>query len=625
MIKIDGLFFEFQYAAFEGNSYKISSSSSVSGEDAGYAEKYLKNVLLGLEDAGSKINIKFENKISDKVKSAVGEKFCEHEESYALEIFESEIILLSPSKRGLIYAVSTLYQLMQADKVQEGIIFDYPDKKVRGYRVYTPGKDSIPAFKKMIDMLLYYKYNSVIIEVGGAMEYKKHPEINEKWVEFCSEVNKSPYEARRIQFETFPWSKNSIHADNGGGSFISQEEMKDIIAYCREREIEVIPEVPSLSHSDYIVMVHPDLNERKEDTYPDTYCPSNPKSYEILFDIIDEVADVFNCEYMNIGHDEFYTAAKCDRCKGKNPVDLYVGDIVKINDYLKQKNIKAIMWCEKMFGDVYIKEGDALIPVGGTGDPKADIPRLAECAGRIPQDITLLQWYWSLCTEKMEQEVVDMGYKMLYGNYRAIALKDYQRRSRLTDGGYVSNWGSVEEEYMQRNGQNYSLITTAFIFWNSEYDDCMKGELNKKTKEELYERYIKSIGKDYIELEHTTEYFKEYAVFYDGFYIVPDDWTIGWHVVTYFDGTKAKLPVIYGYNIRSSFMDEKKDYESTESIVSSDIEVLGATIPTVRNGKIFYKTAYKNPYPEKEIKNITYISKDGIEVESKYSLKGSNI
>ena len=149
--------------------------------------------------------------------------------------------------------------------------------------------------------------------------------------------------------ETHPqWAKNSIHADNGGGSFITQDEMREIIAYCREREIEVIPEVPSLSHSDYIVMAHPDLNERKEDTYPDTYCPSNPKSYEILFDILDEVIEVFHPEYVNIGHDECYTLAKCDRCKGKAPADLYVEDITKINNYLNARDIKAIMWGEKV-------------------------------------------------------------------------------------------------------------------------------------------------------------------------------------------------------------------------------------------------------------------------------------
>ena len=95
------------------------------------------------------------------------------------------------------------------------------------------------------------------------MEYKKHPEINAKWVEFCEEVHRGPHEYDRIQHKTHPqWAKNSIHADNGDGCFITQDQVREVLSWCRERELDVIPEVPCLSHSDYIVMAHPDLKER---------------------------------------------------------------------------------------------------------------------------------------------------------------------------------------------------------------------------------------------------------------------------------------------------------------------------------------------------------------------------
>ena len=617
-MKIENMFFEFQYVNFFGDSYNISSNSIVCDSNAGYAEIYLKNIISSLEENGRKINIRFENDITEVVKKSAGKHYCENLESYGIEIYDNEIVLSSPSKRGLIYAVSTLWQLINANKISVGVIFDYPDKKVRGYRVYTPGRNSINAFKKMVDMLVFYKYNFIIIEVGGAMEYKKHPEINKKWVEFCAEVNKSPYEARRIQKETFPWAKNSIHADNGGGGFISQTEMREIIAYCHERELAVIPEVPSLSHSDYIVMAHPELNERKEDTYPDTYCPSNPESYEILFEIIDEVIDVFNPTYMNIGHDELYTVAICDKCKGKTPADIYVEDIVKINNYLKAKGIATLMWSDKLYGNLYVEYDGVLIPEGGTGNPEKGIPRLAECAGKIPKDITLLQWYWNFCTEEMEKEVCDMGYKMIYGNFIAIELDNYRKRSALTEGGFVSNWGSVEEEYMQRNGQNYALVSSAFIWWSNRYDNSLKGELLDKVKAELYCKYIKSLGCDYIELFHTTDYFREYNVFYDGYYIVPEEWIIGWHEVTYKDGTKAKFPVVYGYNIRNSTCEMPKEYKSAEAIGSEYVEILGATYPEIIDGKVFYKTAYKNPYPKKEIESIKYTPENEVLVDLIY-------
>ena len=41
-------------------------------------------------------------------------------------------------------------------------------------------------------MLLYYRYNTVILEVGGAMEYKRHPEINESWESYCCEMARIP-------------------------------------------------------------------------------------------------------------------------------------------------------------------------------------------------------------------------------------------------------------------------------------------------------------------------------------------------------------------------------------------------------------------------------------------------
>ena len=58
--------------------------------------------------------------------------------------------------------------------------------------------------------------------------------------------------------------------------------------------------------------INTEISERQNDPYPDTYCPSNPRSYEITFDILDEVIDVFHPKAINIGHDEFYSICVCD-------------------------------------------------------------------------------------------------------------------------------------------------------------------------------------------------------------------------------------------------------------------------------------------------------------------------
>ena len=620
VMKLENMFFEVKYADVSGESFVISSESKVNSETDKYAKKYAKKVIAGCSSDGRAVSINLHLSIPEKIQTRLGSHFCNNEECYAVEIGENDINLYALSDNGLIYAVSTLLQLIESDNVRDMLLFDYPDKKVRGYRVYTPGRSSFEAFRNVVDMLVYYKYNAIMLEVGGAMEYKRHPEINEKWVEFCREVHKSPYEAERIQKKTHPgWQKNSIHADNGNGSFITQDEMRELIAYCRERGLRVMPEVPSLSHCDYIVMAHPDIRERAEDTYPDTYCPSNPKSYELIFDILDEIIDVFKPEYVNIGHDECYTLAKCPLCRDKDPVDLYVGDIEKINDYLKAKGIKSIMWAEKFFDNVYLTEPDGSIHgYGGTGDPAWDVPRCIGCVGKVPKDVLLFHWYWSLCTGKEEKDIRDLGYKMLFGNFQGVSIKDYRERSRDVEGAFISNWGSFEPEYMQRNAQNFNITSTAYILWSSEYDSHMSHKLVDETKNELYRRYKKSLGDNIIELVHTTDHHRPYKVFYDGFYIVPEDWEIGKHIVTYTDGTVAELPIIFGYNIRSASEKIVFDSGSTEAKSTAYVEVMGASKPTMLDGKAYYRTAYKNPYPEKEIAKMECVAYDGINIDANY-------
>ena len=214
-----------------------------------------------------------------------------------------------------------------------------------------------------------------------------------------------------------------------------------------------------------------------------------------------------------------------------------------------------------------------------------------------------------------------MGYPMLYGNFKATSLKDYRARIGGVAGGFVSNWGAFEEEYMQRNGQNFSLMSTAWVFWNQTYDTPQSEWVQNAVKEALYARYKNSLGADIVELMHTTDHFRPYKAFYDGYYIVPEDWCIGHHILTYTDGTEAELPIVYGYNIRtanSHGCDGAETIEAAESKTTDFVEVIGASNPQLVDGKLWYQTAYRNPCPEKQIQSIRCEAKDGIHIEAKY-------
>ena len=97
---------------------------------------------------------------------------------------QDAITIYSQSDRGLLYGACEVLQQAQADGglVPGGVCFSAPQCPFRGLKVYLPGEKQLDQFYKIVDMLLYYRYNTIIIiEIGGAMEYKRHPEINESW------------------------------------------------------------------------------------------------------------------------------------------------------------------------------------------------------------------------------------------------------------------------------------------------------------------------------------------------------------------------------------------------------------------------------------------------------------
>jgi len=520
------------------------------------------------------------------------------EEEYILEIGETSRIYANHD-RGFIFGMVTLASLKGTTCA--GILYDRPVCSVRGYRVYLPGQQNIPVFKAMVDFLAEYKYNTVILEIGGAMEYRRHPEINEKWVEFCREMYADPHRAAEIEFYTYPWMKNSIHCENGDGGVLTQDECRNLAAYCRSRGMEVIPEVPTLSHSDYICLAHPEIAEIAEDAYPDTYCPNHPDTYRYVFDILDEVIDVFQPRQIHIGHDEAYTLGICERCKGTDPVDLYVGDIRRIKEYLDEKNIRVSIWAEKLLR-AYTKEGE---PIGGTGTAHLNdgnewpIPPLWECRDRMPEGLLYSHWYWSFGKE-YDRVFHDRGYTMFFGNFDAIDCDDWAERIGWGAlGGWVSNWGSFEDEYMQRNMQYFNLIGAAEAFWNSGFDSSDKEAVLNRTFAEAYRRKCQDKSHT-ITIRHRTLENLRHEFFWCGVFIDDKKYRIGSYEVRYTDGTTSLLPVKYGTNIGAKNM-------PSYPLDTEMIQLAGSVLPIGKNGDLWYECRFDNPHPDLTIENIRYL------------------
>lgn len=540
------------------------------------------------------------------------------EEGYGLEIAGDTALLGGESERTRIYAAVTLKQLLAGNELNECVLYDAPDCPFRGYRVFLPGRAAMDDFKKMVDTIVDYKYNHISMEVGGAMEYKRHPEINEAWAAFVKETHRYSGRSKEIQ-DAYHWSKNSIHTDNAEGDILTQDEVREAVAYCRSRGLEVYPEVPTMSHSDYICLAHPELAERQEDPYPDAYCPNHPDTYPIVFDILEEIIDVFRPNWVNIGHDEMYSIGLCERCKGTDPHILYAQDIIKLHDWLAERGIRTMMWGEKLL-PVITPEGKHYGGSGGrrlssNGREYDPLPVLFYCQNLLPKDILMLNWYFPFGIQ-YDYVYHTHGYPVVYGNMNAASVEHWRQRRELgVRGGACSNWGSNKPLYMQRNNQYFNLIFGAYAMWSTEYDDPMLPAVKKATFEECFRLKHGSLHpKGHIFITHTTSLCIPFHSFYDGIFIEPEKYLLGHYEVEYTDGTTARLPVVYGENISYSGLKcdfgegiDNSGFDDTVNLSENALnEVSCTTIPCVKEGKTFYTAAFANPHPDKKIASLSY-------------------
>ncbi len=535
-------------------------------------------------------------------------------------VFGKETRIIAETPDALVYGANAFRQAVEFGE-SSGVIYNHSEYKFRGYRTYLPGKTGMEAFKKAVDLMAYYQYNTMILEVGGAMEYKKHPEINKAWLESVEKFRKESGLTKKVQ-NMYSWAKNSIHAENGDGEVLTQDTVREIVAYCRTRGIKVIPEVPTLSHSDYLLLPHPEFAERPYDSYPDAYCPCHPDIYPYVFDVLDEVADVFKPEYFNIGHDECYNIAvdTCPRCAGKVASDLYTQDIVKISFHLENKGIKSMMWGDKLL-PAYINH----MPQGGSelwwhnrenGDPIRISPYLADCAYKIPRQITMLHWYWAH-DERYDDRYTDNGFDMVFGNSSLADTEHWDRRKNHCIGAIASNWGSFGAKYMQRNLQNFDLIYNSRALSGHDYTDSgdERSRMIDDCMDECYRQAHRFSEKDVITVTHTTSHNIPYVCFYVGIYMDDEKYLLGNYELTFDDGFVASLPVRYGENISNcstenrttrvvgdDYSDKKAKYRAS----SAYREVNGSAVPFLKDGTIYYKTAYENPHKGHKIVKWEY-------------------
>lgn len=297
-------------------------------------------------------------------------------EAYHLSVKTEGIRIEASDAAGLYYALLSLDQLSCVEllagvKVKNWDrsfpcveIEDTPRFGWRGFMLdegrHFYGKDEV---KKIIDAMARYKMNRfhwhLTEDQGWRIEIKKYPKLTDvgAW-----------RESRVLAYgEVKPDGKRY-------GGFYTQEDIKEVVAYAKERFIEIIPEIDIPGHSQAAVASYPEFlacdPEKKHEVWlwqgisTDVINVANPKAVEFAKDVIDELTELFPFGYIHLGGDEcpvnkWQKNKECQELLQKigseNYRDLQIHFYKQLKDHIAQKPAdkqrKLIFWNEVLHGN----------------------------------------------------------------------------------------------------------------------------------------------------------------------------------------------------------------------------------------------------------------------------------
>ena len=224
--------------------------------------------------------------------SQSGKVGINQDESYQLEIQSNKITINANSDLGAMHALETLLQLLQNNSTSYYFptvtISDFPRFTWRGLMIDAARHfQPVDVIKRNLDAMAAMKMNvfhwHLTDDQGWRIELKNHPKLTQ------------------------------LASD---GNYYTQEEIKNIVKYAEERGIMVIPEIDVPGHGTAILTAYPEVGsklnfdkntyslERNSGIFTPTLDPSNPKTYQLLSEIFDEVCPLFSGNYFHIGGDE---------------------------------------------------------------------------------------------------------------------------------------------------------------------------------------------------------------------------------------------------------------------------------------------------------------------------------
>ena len=351
--------------------------------------------------------------------------------------------------------------------------------KIRGFMIDAPrGIETLSYYYRVIDFCQNEGLNVILFRLtddqGSAYKFTSHPEIN-----MCDGV-------------------------------FNAKELKSIIKYAKERDIEIIPEIESFGHSKYITESekYSYLNDTPDGADFNALCPVNDSTLFLLKDLYTEASSIFQSKYFHIGCDEVnWGASKKSKnaLKSKSKTQIWAEYVNRLNEYVKELGKETMIW-----GDVPIYHEKEVLDL-------------------LSKDIIIIDWnYWETNTDtiaKVANRVLSKGFKLI--SCPAVSWCRWGPRVGALQFENISAYAKVYNQL--NNYNNLGIILSNWVptryLQNSQWDTYTIAVNIINDKVDNYMDVIPSFVKKHFGVEYNTNWEKIYKTIYED---IPQ-WTCAQH------------------------------------------------------------------------------------------------
>ena len=239
----------------------------------------------------------------------------------------------------------------------------------------------------------------------------------------------------------------------------SEAQIKSLVRACREAGVTLVPLLNCLGHQSWAKTTHklltvypqfdetPGLYPENKDIYCRSYCPNHPDVHKVMFDLLGEVAEVFETKALHVGMDEVFLLGEdgCKRCQGLDKAELFAQEVRTLRDFLATKGVTLWIW-----GDRFL-DGRTT----GLGKWEGSFNHTHRAIDLVPKDIVICDWHYEAAVPtpsyfalkgfnviscSWNKPAVGAGHVDEMVRVRAANAKNRQLAQRML-GVMATNWG----------------------------------------------------------------------------------------------------------------------------------------------------------------------------------------